>query len=88
MRVLTVGRLRQIIKNIPDDTPVVLEQGAYSSPAARMEVACQACFIRVDGQEIDPEDAQVLNQDCVYIASGFLSSDERSKDPVLDRNRS
>jgi hypothetical protein len=86
MRVLTVGQLRQIIKNIPDDTPVVLEQGAYAGPAARMEVACEACFIRVDDQEIDPEDEQVLNQDCVYIASGFLSPNERSKDPVLVRS--
>ena len=75
-KVLTVGDLKLILDSLPDNTPVVLAQGADSGNC-QIEVSNGAFYVK-SKDEVD------IKTDCLFMTSGFLSREQVDNDPVIE----
>jgi hypothetical protein len=75
-KVLTVGDLKLIMDGLPDNTPVVLAQGADGGNC-QIEVSNGAFFVK-------KEDEESIKTDCLFMTSGYLSRGEVDNDPVIE----
>tara|TARA_R110000751_G_scaffold134667_1_gene237173 strand:+ start:274 stop:525 length:252 start_codon:yes stop_codon:yes gene_type:complete len=78
-KVLTVGDLKLLIADLPDNTPVVLAQGSDGEAkwSGQIEVSNGAFYVK-------SKDEVNLKTDCLFMTSGYLSSEEVDKDPVIE----
>ena len=78
-KVLTVGDLKLLIADLPDNTPntpVVLAQGSDSGNC-QIEVSNGAFFVK-------SKDEEFIKTDCLFMTSGFLSQEQVDNDPVIE----